>query len=65
MEFNQIMLMVEGNIIYDGQAKASMNYFSKIGFPVPIHTNPTDHYMKLMNKEGLMLSKIEKKEDYT
>jgi ABC-type multidrug transport system ATPase subunit len=50
MEFNHIMLMVEGNIIYDGQASASMSYFSKIGFPVPIHTNPTDHYMKLMNK---------------
>jgi len=61
MEFNHIMLMVEGNIIYDGQASASMGYFNKIGFPVPIHTNPTDHYMKLMNKEGLMLSKIEKK----
>lgn len=42
-----------------------MTYFSKIGFPVPIHTNPTDHYMKLMNKEGLMLKKIEKKIDFT
>lgn len=52
------MLMVEGNIIYDGLAGASMSYFAKIGFPVPIHTNPTDHYMKMMNKEGLMLAKI-------
>jgi hypothetical protein len=42
-----------------------MGYFSKIGYPVPRHTNPTDHYMKLMNKEGLMLTKIEKKIDFT
>ena len=59
------MLMVEGHIIYDGLAQNSMNYFKEIGFPVPIHTNPTDHYMKLLNKEGLMLTKIEKKEDFT
>ena len=65
MEFDHIMLMVEGHIIYDGQAQKSMAYFSKIGFPVPIHTNPTDHYMKLLNKEGLMLQKIEKKIDFT
>ena len=50
MEFDHIMLMVDGHIIYDGRAQNSMAYFSKIGFPVPIHTNPTDHYMKLMNK---------------
>lgn len=42
--------MVEGNIIYNAQASASMSYFSKIGFPVPLHTNPTDHYMKILNK---------------
>jgi hypothetical protein len=52
------MLMVDGHIIYDGEASSSMAYFSKIGYPVPIHTNPTDHYMKLLNKEGLMLTKI-------
>lgn len=27
MEFDQIMLMVEGHIIYDGLAQKSMNYF--------------------------------------
>lgn len=59
------MLMVEGYIIYDGLAQKSMNYFKEIGFPVPLHTNPTDHYMKLLNKEGLMLTKIERREDFT
>jgi hypothetical protein len=50
--------MVDGHIIYDEHASASINYFDKIHLPVPKHTNPTDYYMKLMNKEGIMLSYI-------
>jgi hypothetical protein len=42
-----------------------MSYFERIHLPVPRHTNPTDYYMKLMNKEGLMLSYIENKQDFT
>ena len=57
--------MVDGNIIYDGDASRSTDYFAKIGLPVPKHTNPTDHYMKLLNKEGIMLNYIEKKQTYT
>jgi len=57
--------MVDGHIVYDGQASQSMAYFSKINLGVPKHTNPTNYYMKLMNKEGIMLNYIEKKMDYT
>jgi hypothetical protein len=65
MEFHHIILMVDGHIIYDGDALKSIKYFSDIDLPVPKHTNPTDYYMKLMNKEGIMLSFIENKQDYT
>lgn len=65
MEFHHIILMVDGHIIYDGEASQSIHYFASINMPVPKHTNPTDYYMKLMNKEGLMLSYIEKKQDFT
>jgi ABC-type multidrug transport system ATPase subunit len=65
MEFDHIILMVDGHIIYDGNASKSIKYFSDIGLPVPRHTNPTDYYMKLMNKEGIMLSYIEQKKEYT
>jgi hypothetical protein len=65
MEFHKIVLMVDGHIVYDEEASKSMAYFSKIGLQVPKHTNPTDYYMKLMNKEGIMLSYIEKKQAYT
>lgn len=50
MEFNHIILMVDGHIIFDGQASDSIKYFESINLPVPHHTNPTDYYMKLMNK---------------
>jgi len=50
--------MVDGHIIYDDEAQKSINYFSSINLAVPKHTNPTDHYMKLMNKEGIMLNYI-------
>ena len=65
MEFNHMILMVDGYIIFDGQAAESIKYFEQINLPVPHHTNPTDYYMKIMNKEGIMLSYIERKEDYT
>ena len=50
--------MVDGHIIYDDEVQKSINYFSSINLPVPKHTNPTDYYMKLMNKEGIMLKYI-------
>lgn len=45
--------MVEGGIVYQGSSKQSPYYFQRIGFPVPLNSNPTDFYMKTMNKEGV------------
>ena len=53
------MLMVDGNIIYNGDNVSSMDYFERVGIKVPIHKNPIDYYMKMMNKEGLILNYIE------
>lgn len=58
------MLMVDGSIIYNNNASSSMKYFEKLGMPVPPHSNPIDHYMKLMNKEGIALQYIERGEEY-
>ena len=64
MEFDKIILMVQGNIVYHDNSKDSMAYFNKLGMPVPIHSNPIDHYMKLMNKEGIALQYIEQGKEY-
>lgn len=63
-EFDKIMLMVDGNIVYNGNSKDSMGYFNSLNMPVPIHSNPIDHYMKIMNKEGIALQYIEKGQEY-
>lgn len=55
LEFDVIMLMLDGYIVYHNHATQSMQYFGNLGMPVPIHSNPMDHYMKLMNKEGISL----------
>jgi hypothetical protein len=60
-----MVLVVDGNVVYHGGARESTHYFSKIGLPVPAHSNPTDFYMKLMNKEGIMLNYIEQEKEYT
>jgi hypothetical protein len=45
-----ILLLLDGNVVYHNKAEESMNYFNRLGMPVPHHSNPMDHYMKLMNK---------------
>lgn len=64
LEFDMIMLMLDGNIIYHSHARDSMRYFSTLGMPVPPHSNPMDHYMKLMNKEGIMLQFLEEEKEF-
>ena len=54
------MLMVDGNVVYNGGAMDSIAYFQGIGMAVPVHSNPLDHYMKLMNKEGIALQYMER-----
>jgi|JI61114C2RNA_FD_contig_121_307256_length_2119_multi_5_in_0_out_0_2 hypothetical protein len=54
------MIMVQGWVVYQGDSKQSMNYFKNIGFPVPPRSNPTDFYMKTMNKEGIEMKYMER-----
>ena len=50
--FNRLILMVEGHIIYQGEAKDSMDYFNQIGYPCPELTNPPDYYMRIIYLEN-------------
>lgn len=53
--FDNIMLLVRGNIIYQGGANTAVKYFEKIGYPCPKLTNPADFFMKVMNETGLVI----------
>jgi len=46
--FDRLILMCDGNIIYQGDAKGSATYFRKIGKPVPRFANPADYFMKIL-----------------
>ena len=46
---DRLIIMQEGHFVYQGRTQDSIQYFEKIGFPVPIETLPTDYFIKLMN----------------
>jgi len=58
--FDNLMLMVRGQIVYQGPAATAVNYFEKIGYPCPELTNPADFFMKLLNESGLVMDEMEK-----
>lgn len=58
--FDDLTLLVRGNIIYQGKSKDAVNYFANIGFVCPKLTNPADYFMKIMNESGIMLEAMEK-----
>ena len=47
--FDRLILMCDGHIVYQGDAKYSPEYFRKIDRPVPKFANPADFFMKLLS----------------
>ena len=41
--------MCDGNIVYQGDAKASPAYFNQIGLKIPKRCNPADYFMKTLS----------------
>lgn len=41
--------MVDGYIVYQGEAKKSVQHFAQIGFPCPQLCNPSDHFMRVLS----------------
>ncbi|OMJ96370.1 hypothetical protein SteCoe_121 [Stentor coeruleus] len=46
--FDRLILMSEGQFIYQGCASKSLEYFSKIGYSCPDMTNPPDYFMRIL-----------------
>lgn len=40
--------MMDGYIVYQGDAKESPSYFAGLGEICPNHTNPADFYMRIL-----------------
>ena len=48
--FDDLMLLARGHVIYHGPAQEAPAYFASLGFKVPPRTNPSEHYMHLMQR---------------
>lgn len=53
--------MADGNIVYQGDAKASVSYFKHAGRPAPALCNPADFFMKLLSVSYPIESEDKKK----
>jgi ABC-type multidrug transport system ATPase subunit len=61
--FDRLILMCDGNIVYQGLASAASHYFGSIGFPCPATYNPADHFLRVLDVPYPRTSEIEEKLD--
>ena len=47
---DQLILLVEGKMVYQGRADISIDYFEKIGFKCPEFNNPPDYLMSIVHQ---------------
>ncbi|PON55900.1 ABC transporter-like [Parasponia andersonii] len=57
--FDSLCLLSAGKTVYFGPASAADEFFTRSGFPCPTHQNPSDHFLKTINKDFDQLQDIE------
>lgn len=53
-QFDRLLLLSKGETVYFGKAEKAVNFFERMGFPVPKNFNPPDHYMSVLSKEDTL-----------
>ncbi|KAL5542981.1 hypothetical protein UlMin_010691 [Ulmus minor] len=49
--FHSLYLLSSGKTVYFGPASAAYQFFASSGFPCPTLQNPSDHFLKTINKD--------------
>ncbi|XP_021714209.1 ABC transporter G family member 11-like isoform X1 [Chenopodium quinoa] len=49
--FHNLCLLSSGKVVYFGSASAANEFFALSGFPCPTMRNPSDHYLRTINKD--------------
>ncbi|KAK6135017.1 hypothetical protein DH2020_031244 [Rehmannia glutinosa] len=49
--FHNLCLLSSGKMVYFGSALAANEFFASNGFPCPSMRNPSDHYLRTINKD--------------
>ncbi|EAR86554.2 lipid transporter family ABC domain protein (macronuclear) [Tetrahymena thermophila SB210] len=52
MKFDNLLLLVEGQFIYQGPCSKVIEYFAQIGFQCPFQSNPADYLMSIVHAES-------------
>ncbi|TPX30649.1 hypothetical protein SmJEL517_g05833 [Synchytrium microbalum] len=45
--FDKVLIMARGQVLFFGTVAAAARHFSKMGHPVPVLTNPADHFLDM------------------
>lgn len=48
-EFDKLILVCDGYVVYQGPAKDSVNYFERVGYACPALSNPADYFMEILH----------------
>lgn len=54
--FDRLLVLSQGSTVYNGLASDIEPYFSSCGFPLPLHTNPAEFIMTLVNVDFIQRS---------
>jgi len=54
MQFDDLLLLSQGHVIYHGPVLSSVQYFTVVGHPPPPRTNPSEFYMNLLQRSELI-----------
>ncbi|CAN6275305.1 unnamed protein product [Urochloa humidicola] len=49
--FNGLCLLANGRMVYFGSIPEAAKFFAANGFPCPLRRNPSDHYLRIINKD--------------
>ncbi|KAL5538217.1 hypothetical protein UlMin_043887 [Ulmus minor] len=49
--FDDLFLLSSGEAVYFGKAKKAIEFFAEAGFPCPSRRNPSDHFLRCINKD--------------
>src|SRR5687768_12975423 len=52
MNFDRLMLMAQGKIIFYNEARLAVDYFASINYRCPDYNNPADFFMTIMSMDS-------------
>lgn len=49
--FDKLLLLSAGRLVYFGSARDALDFFNEIEYPVPVNTNPADHFLDVISTD--------------